>query len=137
MEESVLAIAEEMHKRLKTLVARKDHVRVPKNLREDRKNVVLIGRITNEERAIALLYSEVMAAHDKMHARTKLPFGVNSGVGPAHYCNHVMMDLLYEMFMWSIHRNFRHETDGLRVRFDAEWNIYAPRPRRLRKKKRK
>ncbi len=124
-----------MHSRLLQLTARKDVARVPKNLRERRTNVILVGKATKEQQVIALLYSEVMAVHDKMHARTGLSFGVHPNVGPAHFRNHVMMGLLYEMFMWSVHRSFRRKTAGLALRFDAKWNMYAPSPKHIRKKK--
>lgn len=137
MEKSILVITEKMQERLRLLVARKGTPRVPKNLIEHRPKVVLVGKATKEQQAIALLYSEVMADHDKMHARTGLPFGVHPNVGPVHYQNHVMMSLLYEMFMWSVHRNFRRKTAGLILRFDSKWNMYASVPPPVRKRRKK
>lgn len=135
MQESVVAIAQELHAQLETLMTRTHLGPPPKKLRENRRKVVLVGKVTKEQQAMALLYHKARTAHDKMHERTRQPFGVNPHVNSAHYRNHVRMTLLYEMFMWSVHRHFRRRTSGLEMLFDTEWNIYGPPPSRSRKKK--
>ena len=137
MEENILVITEEIHTRLKKLMACKDLGAPPKALRENRPNVVLIGRATKEQQAIALLYNEVNRAHERMHRIEKLPFGINPYVSFDHYRKHVMIPILFEMLMWSVHRAYPQQTTDLSLLFDAKWNMYAPLRRHSRKKKRK
>jgi hypothetical protein len=109
----------------------------PKRLQHRDPKSVLIGKATKEQQAIALLYNQVQAEHERMHKSEGIPFGVNPNVSFAHYRNHVLRPILFEMLEWSVHRAFPEQNTNLHIRFDREWNMYAvPRPRpRNRKKK--
>jgi len=138
LEESILAITEEIRTRLSTLQASENFDSPPKILRKRKGKTqpksVLIGKATREQQALAVLYCQVYAVHKKMHKVANMPFGVNPHVESDHYRNHVMIPILFQMLTWSVHRAFPKQKTTLQIRFDPEWNMYAPRVHRDRKK---
>jgi hypothetical protein len=138
LKETILSITEELQARLSVLLATEDFGQPPKMLRrrkgKAKSKSILIGKANTEQQAIAVLYCQVCKVHNKMHKVANMPFGVNPHVESDHYRNHVMIPLLFEMLQWSIHRTYRDKKTNLDIRFDPEWNMYAPRLRRTPKK---
>ncbi len=141
MEESILIIIEEMHARLSALMSSEDLGPPPKLMRKPKgktkPKLILIGPATQEQRALAILYSQVYEEHDKAHELAKMPFGNNPHVDFDHFRHHVMMPSLLDMLEWSVHREFPEQETNLNISFDSDWNMYAPPDRRKQKSKKK
>ena len=129
MEDTILAITADMHARLSRLMACERFGAPPRRLQQREPHFTLLGKATKEQQAIALLYGQVQAEHERMHRSERIPMGVNPKVSFAHYRNHVLRPILFEVLGWSVHRAFPGESSD-RVRFDNEWNVYTePVPR--------
>ncbi|KND50422.1 MAG: hypothetical protein AB202_02090 [Parcubacteria bacterium C7867-007] len=119
-------ITAEMHERLSGLMSSR-HILgpPPKRLLERQPNSVLIGVATTEQKAIAILYDQVKTEHEGMHEANDMPMGINPYVNFAHFRNHVMTPILFEMLKWSVHRAYPEQTTNLAIRFDDKWNMYG------------
>ena len=136
MEESILAITAEMHARLARLLACPRFGRPPGIFRGRMKGSVYVGKATHEQRALALLYNQVDAEHYRAHITHDMPFGVNPRVPPDHFRNHVMITVLKEMLMWSVHRTNPDKDMTLEtMSIDKDWRIFAVAKPLRRKKK--
>ncbi len=119
-------ITAEMHERLSRLMSSAEILGAPpKRLQERQSNSVLIGIATNEQKALAILYDQIKTEHESQHEADSLPMGINPYVNFAHFRNHVMIPVLFEMLKWSVHRAYPKQTTNLAIRFDANWNMYA------------
>ncbi|MDB5265883.1 MAG: hypothetical protein JWM39_596 [Parcubacteria group bacterium] len=125
MEEDILAITARLYESLSELLSHKNSAAPPQLLLKRRPDEILIGKATKEQRAIALLYSQVVLSHDRMHVISGEPFGINPYVDFDHFELHVMRPILFEMLKWSVHRAYPEQKTDLSIRFDDDWNMYA------------
>lgn len=136
MEESILAITAEMHARLARLLACPRFGHPPGAFRERKPGSVYVGKATHEQQALAILYNQVHAEHWYAHKAHAMPFGVNPRVPPDHFRNHVMIPVLFEMLMWSVHRTNPDKDMQLEsMSIDKNWRIFAVAKPQKRKKK--
>jgi hypothetical protein len=124
----MLVITAELDERLFVLMAREDLVVPEKTLRDfpSAPLSILIGKATREQQALAVLYDQVVSSHKQLHEISGEDFGINPHVSFEHYKNHVMQPIVFEMLKWSVHRTYPEQKTTLAIRFDDEWNMYAP-----------
>jgi hypothetical protein len=121
-------ITAELDERLFVLMAREDLVVPEITLRDIPVGAVfiLIGKAIREQQALAVLYDQVVSSHKQLHEISGEDFGINPHVSFDHYKLHVMQPIVFEMLKWSAHRAYPKQKTTLAIRFDDDWNMYAP-----------
>lgn len=128
MAEDTVSILAEVHERLSQIMLEGDLNTPPEALMEVHPAAIVMGQASIEQRAMAILYGEVVREHDRLHAAENLPKGINPRVSFAHYRYHVVGPMLMELLIWSAHRAFPDVAEQISIvsmRIDADWNLYA------------
>jgi hypothetical protein len=128
LQESSIAILAETHSRLTRLVSEGEFGSPPERLRLRHPKAILLGKASEEQQAIAILFDQLCAEHKGMHEAAGLPEGINPRVSFDHYYNHVAVPLLSELLIWSAHRDYPDISEAISIvaiQIDADWNMYA------------
>jgi hypothetical protein len=122
----MVQITSEVAERLFMLLTRENLAVPEKTLRDIHADAVLIGKATKEQQALAVLYDQVLSCHKQLHELSGESIGRNPYVSFEHYKLHVMQPIVFEMFVWSVHRAYPEKNTTSMIRFDDAWNMYAP-----------
>jgi hypothetical protein len=128
LKESSLAILAEAQNRLSQLIVGGELYFPPNRLQLRHPKAIFLGKASIEQQAIATLFDQVCTEHGYLHEVERLPVGINPRVSFEHYQKHVMAPLLFELLIWSAHRDYPDIAETLSIgaiQIDADWNLYA------------